>query len=109
MGGFIVSGDFIYSCVSEKKSLVVLNTGSGQVVDSLKAGVGAIISAEGLLYYYNQKGEMKLFIPNNGRPELLGSFKITAGTKEHFSHPVIHGGVLYIRHGQVLQAYDIKK
>jgi len=109
MGGFIVSGDFIYSCVSEKKSLVVLNTGSGQVVDSLKAGVGAIISAEGLLYYYNQKGEMKLFIPNNGRPELLGSFKITAGTKEHFSHPVIHGGVLYIRHGQVIQAYDIKK
>jgi hypothetical protein len=38
-----------------------------------------------------------------------GSFKVNAGTKEHFSHPVIHMGVLYIRHGNVLMAYDIRE
>jgi hypothetical protein len=33
---------------------------------------------------------------------------VTKGTKEHFSHPMIHDGVLYIRHGESLLAYAIK-
>jgi hypothetical protein len=74
----------------------------------LKVGTGTIIFSDGLLYYYNQKGEMDLVKPDQGNMKLISSFKITAGTKEHFSHPVIHDGVLYIRHGKVLQAYNIK-
>ena len=108
MGGFIKTGDYIYSCVSERKNLITLNANTGQVVDSLKAGTGTIISADGLLYYYTQKGDMKLLKPGPGKPEMISSFKVTAGTKEHFSHPVICNGVLYIRHGKVLQAYNIK-
>jgi hypothetical protein len=50
---------------------------------------------------------MNLVKPDQGNLELISSFKITAGTKEHFSHPVIHDGVLYIRHGVVLQAYNL--
>jgi outer membrane protein assembly factor BamB len=109
MGGFIKTGDYIYSCISERKNLITLDANTGLIVDSLKAGTGAIISADGLLYYYNQKGEMKLMRPGPGKPELISSFKITAGTKEHFSHPVINNGVLYIRHGNTLMAYDIRK
>jgi outer membrane protein assembly factor BamB len=109
MGGFIKTGDYLYSCVSERKNLITMNSNTGQIVDSLKAGTGAIISADGLLYYYNQKGEMKLMRPGPGKPEMISSFKITAGTKEHFSHPVISNGVLYIRHGIALMAYDIRK
>ena len=52
---------------------------------------------------------MDLINPVPQKPGIISSFKITAGTKEHFSHPVISGGILYIRHGKVLQAYDIKK
>jgi hypothetical protein len=29
------------------------------------------------------------------------------GTKEHFSHPVIGKGVLYLRHGKALMAWKI--
>ena len=109
MGGFIKTGNYIYSCLSEKKVLISLDANTGQIADSLKVGTGTIIFSDGLLYYYNQKGEMNLVKPEQGNLRLISSFKITAGTKEHFSHPVIHNGVLYIRHGKVFQAYSIKK
>jgi len=41
--------------------------------------------------------------------QLVSSFKVTKGTKEFFTHPVIHDGVLYIRHGEALMAYSIRK
>jgi outer membrane protein assembly factor BamB len=108
MGGFIIRGNTIYTCVSEKKGLRTIDAATGQVMDSLKIGTGAIIFADEMLYYYNQKGEMYLINPAPKQPVVVSSFKITAGTKEHFSHPVINDGVLYIRHGKVLQAYGIK-
>lgn len=46
---------------------------------------------------------------NDGKMELLSTFKIDFGTKEHFSHPVIADGVLYLRRGPVLRAWDINK
>ena len=35
-------------------------------------------------------------------------FKITRGTKEHFSHPVIKNGILYQRRGTTLMAFDVR-
>ncbi len=60
-----------------------------------------------MLYYYNQRGELKLISYDEGKMQEISSFKIRKGTKEHFSHPVIYQGVLYQRHGQVLMAFDI--
>ena len=60
-----------------------------------------------MLYYYNQRGELFLINVENGQLETISSFRIRKGTKEHFSHPVIHNGILYQRHGDVLMAFDI--
>jgi len=108
MGGFVKLGNSLFSGVTEKKQLVRLDAGTGLVTDSLKCGTGTLIWADSLLYYYNQRGEVKLVRPNPGKMEIVGSLKITAGTKEHFSHPVIYNGMLYIRHGKALMAYDIR-
>jgi len=40
--------------------------------------------------------------------QLAGSFKVSLGTDKHWAHPVISDGRLYIRHGEVLMAYDIE-
>jgi len=40
--------------------------------------------------------------------EIISSFKVPMGTGEHWAHPVILDGILYIRHGDTLMAYDIK-
>ena len=70
---------------------------------------GAIISADGLLYYYSEDGRIGLIDPNNGNLKLISSFRIKKGTREHFAHPVIHNGQLYIRHGNDLLVYNIQK
>jgi hypothetical protein len=62
-----------------------------------------------MLYYYNQKGDMNLINPGKGKMEIASFFRIPKGTKEHFSHPVIDHGILYIRHGKALMAFRISK
>ena len=109
MGGFIKINNLIYTGSESKRSLICADANTGQVIDSLKIGSGSISLADNLLYYYNQKGEMNLVKPIPDKMELISKFKITAGTKEHFSHPVIKDGVLYIRHGKAFMAYDIRK
>jgi outer membrane protein assembly factor BamB len=109
MGGFIKINNRIFTGSEAKRSLICADANTGQVVDSLKIGSGSIALANNMLYYYNQRGEMNLVRPGADKMELISKYKITAGTKEHFSHPVIKDGVLYIRHGQALLAYDIRK
>jgi len=108
MGGFIKQGNTIYSCSDSKKALCAIDITTGQATDTLKCGTGTIVSDGQLLYYYNQRGEMNLVRPGAGKLELAGKFKVTQGTKEHFSHPVIDRGVLYLRHGRSLLAWKIK-
>jgi len=39
---------------------------------------------------------------------VVSSFKITEGDGQHWAHPAIFDGKLYIRHGDVLLIYNIK-
>lgn len=109
MGGIVKSGNYLYAGATRKKELLAINASTGELTDSLKIGSGALISADNMLYYYNQKGELKLLSFSEGKMTEISSFKIQKGSKEHFSHPVIHNGVLYLRHGNVLMGFDIKK
>jgi len=71
---------------------------------------GSIISAEGMLYVYDEKrGNVGLLKANPEKFELVSSFQIKQGDAGPFwAHPVIHNGVLYIRHTNAMMAYDIK-
>jgi len=71
---------------------------------------GSIISAEGLLYIYDEKkGNIGLLKATPEKFELISSFQVTQGSAGPFwAHPVIHNGILYLRHQNALMAYDIK-
>ena len=107
MGGFILQGEKIYTCSDSRKSLLTLDAKTGVILDSLKCGTGAVISDSRFLYYYNQKGSMYLINPDKGKLEITSFYRVPKGTKEHFSHPVIYKGMLYIRHGKALMAFKI--
>lgn len=47
--------------------------------------------------------------PDNGKMELISSFKMPVGEKEYFTIPVISDGVLYLRQGPDMLAYDIRR
>jgi len=51
---------------------------------------------------------MLLVKPDSNKFDLVSSFKVPFGDGPHWAHPVIHHGVLYIRHGDVLMAYKIR-
>lgn len=108
MGGIVKMGDYLYGSGTAEKKLFSINALTGQLSDSLSIGSGALIAADERIYYYTHRGTMNLVSYDEGKMELVSSFRIRKGSKEHFSHPVIHNGVLYQRHGNALMAYNIK-
>ena len=66
------------------------------------------IAADGMLYLYCTNGDVLLVKPQSDKMNVVSKFKITKGTEQHWADPVIYNGVLYIRHGSSLMAYQIK-
>jgi outer membrane protein assembly factor BamB len=106
MGGIVKLGAFLYGSGAAKPNFKNINTLTGEIGTILNIGSGAVIAADGMLYYYNFRGEVMLIDPLS--MQVISKFKMTKGAKEHFAHPVIHDGKLYVRHGNVMQAYLIK-
>lgn len=71
---------------------------------------GSIISAEGMLYIYEEKnGNVGLVKANPAKFDLVSTFRANQGNAgPYWAHPVIHNGILYLRHSNALMAYNIK-
>ncbi len=65
--------------------------------------------ADGLFYSYNEIGEMGLISATPSSFSVISKFKVPLGTYQHWAHPVIDEGKLYIRHGDALMVYRIRK
>jgi outer membrane protein assembly factor BamB len=107
-GGFVKPDNYLFLTTKQKK-LLCLDTKTGNIIDSLSSTKGSLIYANKLLYCYNENGDLKLIKFDNNKFTEISKFKIEKGTKEHFSHPVIANGIIYIRHGKALMAYNIKE
>jgi len=72
---------------------------------------GSIIAAGGMLYIYEEKrGNVGLLKATPEKFDLISSFRVTEGRPgPYWAHPVIHNGILYIRHTNALMAYDIHR
>lgn len=107
IGGFVIIDDHLFTSSADNK-LKCLDLKTGMVVDSISNMRGSIISADNQMYFYTDNGRVNLIKLSGAKMEVVSKFKIEKGTKEHFAHPVIANGVLYIRHGNALMAYGIK-
>jgi len=111
MGGFILNNGYIYGGGYLQSKWFCIDAKTGQTKYIAKElGGGPVIYADGLFYCYAEKdGEMALA---EGTPEqfrIISKFKIPLGTAQHWAHPVIANGKLYIRHNGALMVYDIGK
>ncbi len=110
MGGAVLVDGKIYGLGDKNKGLHCIDwkTGKETAFDKLNQKGGNIISANGLLYTYDESGEVDLLQPTAAGFTRTGSFKVPFGTAQHWAHSVISNGRLYIRHGNSLMVYDIK-
>ena len=67
-----------------------------------------LFRSDGLLYIYNDRGEMILAKATPEKFDIVSRFPITMGTDQHWAHPVLYKGVMYVRHGNTLMAYNVK-
>ncbi len=107
-GGAVVVDGRIYGAASNK-TWHVLDADTGKNLASIrKVGKGSMIYADRRIYGYVESGKVLLVDPDPKNFSIVSSFKIDKGEGHYWSHPVISDGVLYVRHGDVLMAYDVK-
>lgn len=109
MGGIIVTDGHIYGSMYRKNLWCCINSSNGQILySSDKFGDGNIIMADGMFYCYSENGEIALVSANPSLFNVISRFQIPLGSDQHWSHPVIYQGRLYVRHGSALMAYNLK-
>jgi outer membrane protein assembly factor BamB len=112
-GGVVLVDGYIYGASwinNGDGNWVCLDWDSGKVMYEKEWFCkGSIIYADGMLYCYEEKkGNIGLVKASPKGFEVTSSFLITKGTGEHWAHPTISDGRLYMRHGDTLMVYDIK-
>jgi len=71
---------------------------------------GSIISADNKLYCYEEKrGNIALVEPTTDDFKIISTFQPSKKRWPHWSHLAIKNGILYVRHADVLMAFDVKK
>ncbi len=111
MGGQIKLDSCIYSSAYLKNDWQVLSWNTGEMVQQNKdIGGGSIIFSDGLFYGYSERdGEIFLMKASPAEMEIISKFKVPFGTNEHWAHPVINFGQLFVRHGDALMVYNISE
>ncbi len=110
MGGAVVVDGYIYGAGNRNRNWYCLDWNSGETVfETREIDIGTVIYADGMLYAYTQRGELALLQPQQGRFSVVSQTSVDLGSDQHWAHLVIHDGILYVRHGNAVMAYDIKK
>ena len=110
-GGTVIIDGFIYGSGHKNKGWHCLESSTGRVMySSTELGKkGNIIYADGLLYCYDESGQVGLVKPDPNKFQLISKFEVTKGSGQHWAHPVIANGRLFVRHGEALMVYDIRQ
>ncbi|MCR5044912.1 MAG: PQQ-like beta-propeller repeat protein [Bacteroidaceae bacterium] len=113
MGGMIEIDGVVYGSTGDKHKWAALDIETGKVLYHEAwaggKGRGALIMADGMFYMFDERrGTMGLARVNPEKLDVVSEFRVTDGSGACFSHPTIFDGILYIRHGSALIAYNIK-
>jgi len=109
MGGMVVVDGYIYGSGDKAREWRCVDWETGEETYADKTiGKGVVIYADGMLYCYSDRGELALVEANPKEFKVVSQTKVELGTAQHWAHPVINNGRLFVRHGDVLIVYKIK-
>ena len=110
--GVVLVDGYLYGTAHRRSGMVCLEMATGRVMWSEREVTqGGVVYADGMLYVYEgpRIGRVTLVKPNPEALEIRGRVSVTDGTDRHWAHPTIAHGMLFIRRGDALVAYDIRK
>ena len=114
MGGMVEHDGIVYGSTGDKNKWAAIEIPSGTVryyeAWAGGKGRGALIEADDMFYLFDERrGTLGLARINPDKFDVVSEFRFTDGSGACFAHPTIFDGVLYVRRGSVIVAYDIKK
>jgi len=110
MGGAVLIDGYLYGSGDNGRSWQCIDWKTGeQKYSSTEVGKGVTIAANKTLIGYSEKGELFMADANPSAFKVISKTKVTLGSEQHWAHPVINKGILYVRHGNVLIAYKISE
>jgi outer membrane protein assembly factor BamB len=104
-GGVVKAGGYLYGSVDGRLAWRSVNIETGEFADSLMFRTGSVAVSGDKLIIYGNDGKAGIVCFANGKMKLIKSFRITAGSNEHFAHPVIAADRIFFRHGDALLIY----
>jgi outer membrane protein assembly factor BamB len=108
IGAMVKIGDYAYGSGDANRFWFCVDWKTGELkYKENTLPTGNVIAAGDRLYCYSDRGDFALVRATPERFDIVSRFSITMGTDQHWAHPVISRGVLYVRHGNTLMAYKI--
>ena len=71
-------------------------------------GSASVTYADGLLYFHYQNGVVALVEASPASYKEVGSFQVPKTSGHCWAHPVVTGGRLYLREGDMVYCYDVR-
>lgn len=110
MGGAVLLNGYLYGSGDSERSWQCVDWKTGeQKYKSTEVAKGAVIAVNNQLIGYSEKGELFLANASPSGFTVISKTKITLGSEQHWAHPVVSNGCLYVRHGSVLMAFKISE
>jgi outer membrane protein assembly factor BamB len=112
-GGIVLVGDYLYGGNGQNRGgPVCLKFATGEIAWKPRRapayGSAAVLYADGNLIFRYDRGPVALIAANPAEYRVNGLFTPDLGDGPAWAHPVIHGGRLYLRHGDLLACYDLR-
>ncbi|WP_340110860.1 outer membrane protein assembly factor BamB family protein [Maribellus mangrovi] len=109
MGGMVVVDGYLYGSGDNAREWRCVNWETGEETYAAKdIAKGVTIYADGMLYCYSERGDLALVKADPSAFEVVSKTKVELGSAQHWAHPVINNGRLFVHHGDALIAYKIK-
>jgi outer membrane protein assembly factor BamB len=110
IGGAVLLNGYLYGSGDSDRSWQCIDWKTGErKYSTTEVGKGVTIAANNKLIGYSEKGELFLADANPSGLKVISKTKVTLGSEQHWAHPVINKGILYVRHGNTLIAYQISE
>lgn len=109
MGGMVKVGNYAYGSGDSKRFWFCVDWNTGEIKYKQSGlAMGNVIFNDGLLYCYADNGDLMLVKATPDKFDIVSKFPITLGTEQHWAHPILYKGTMYVRHGNTLMAYKVK-